>query len=178
MAMSKTYSKEPQGKTYGYYRVSKPKQKTAQQITALREFSCDRILGDKGVPGKKFDRKGLNELLDILQPGDTLVVQRLDRLGRSVYHLAWLLQLFEERDITFVSITQGFDVRAPSGKLMYYMFAAFAEHEADVNSERTIGGLKSRKAKGVKPETVPSAQQNWHLAPHLGVDVSWFYEGL
>lgn len=150
MAMNKALKQKSQGKKYGLYRVSKPSQKISQQITALQEHGCDEIIGDKGVSGRQFNRKGLNAILDKLLPGDTLVVQRLDRLGRSVYHLAKLHKLFVERDITFLSLTQGFDIRTPSGTLMYFMFAAFAQHEIDLNSERTIGGLKSRKDKGVQ----------------------------
>ena len=148
------------GKTYGYVRVSTPDQDVKAQVIALREFGCDKIFKDEGISGRKFDREGLNELLDLAAPGDRIVVQRLDRMGRSVYHMARLLHLFEERDVRFISLTQSMDLKTASGKLMYYIFTAFGEYESNMNGERTKGGMKIRRADGVRLGRKPKLTTN------------------
>lgn len=148
--MSKAYSKNKHGKKYGYARVSEDDQVIAQQITALREYGCDEIFKDIGKSGKRFNRKGLNALLKKLEPGDSFNVVRLDRLGRSVYHLARLKNLFLDKGVAFKSLEQGLDIRTNSGKLMYYIFSAFAEYESDLIGDRTKDGLLERKSMGVR----------------------------
>lgn len=148
--MSEKTNTAQQGKEYGYGRVSTADQNIEQQLIPLREIGCDEIFTDIGVSGKKFKREGLDELLAKLKPGDRVNVHRLDRLGRSVYHLAKLQHLFERKGIRFRSLTQGMDITTAGGKLIFYIFATFAEFESNLNGERTKSGLKVRRDNGTR----------------------------
>ncbi len=140
----------------GYVRVSKAdgSQMVNLQVDALLEEGVDKknIYQDQ-ASGKKDDRPGLESCLKALREGDTLVVWKLDRLGRDLRHLINTVQNLAERGIGFKVITgQGanIDTRTASGKLVFGIFAALAEFERELIRERTIAGLKSARARGKK----------------------------
>lgn len=95
-------------------------------------------------------------MLDEAKPGDTVVVFKLDRLGRSVLHLADLLVWFQKRGIHFCSISEGINTTTPGGKLVYHLFSAFAEFQRDIIVENTLAGLDAAKKRGSKLGRPPS----------------------
>ena len=131
----------------GYARISKQEQNEALQIDALKEAECGKWFVDK-ITGSKAERKGLSEALAYLRPGDTFVVWKLDRAGRSLKHLIELLKDLQERNIEFVSITERIDTTTPGGKLIFHLMGALAEFERDLIRERTNAGLAAAKARG------------------------------
>lgn len=133
----------------GYVRVSDADQTENLQVDALKLAGCTIIYGDHGVSGKIKRRKGLNDLLADLQQGDTLMVWKLDRLGRSTLHLLQLLDDLRQRGIDFHIITQGIDTRTAVGRMVFGQLAVFAEYERTLISERTKAGMKAAKARGV-----------------------------
>src|SRR2546425_11335106 len=102
----------------GYVRVSKQEQHEALQIDALKEAGCEKWFLDK-ITGSKSERKGLDEALAYLRPGDIFVVWKLDRAGRSLKHLIELLKSLQERGIEFMSLTEQIDTTTPGGKLIF-----------------------------------------------------------
>ncbi len=131
----------------GYARVSRQVQNLALQQDALNAAGCEKIIADT-ASGKKTDRKGLENLTEILRPGDTLVVWRLDRLGRSLKHLIELVAELEQAGIGFKSLTESIDTTSPGGKLVFHIFAALAEFERNLIVERTKAGLDAARARG------------------------------
>ncbi len=131
----------------GYIRVSKHEQNEALQVDALKAAGCDRVFQDK-ITGKKFERKGLDEALAYLRPGDVFIVWKLDRAGRSLKHLIELLNQLKQRAIEFVSITEQIDTTTPGGKLIFHFMGALAEFEHDLIRERTQAGLDAARARG------------------------------
>ena len=131
----------------GYVRVSKQEQHEALQIDALKEAGCEKWFLDK-ITGSKAERKGLDEALAYVRPGDTFVVWKLDRAGRSLTHLIELLENLKERGIEFVSLTEQIDTTTPGGKLIFHMMGALAEFERDLIRERTNAGLAAARARG------------------------------
>ncbi len=134
----------------GYVRVSDRDQTEALQIDALTKAGCDIIYGDHGVSGARLHRKGLDEVLQTLEPGDTLLVWKLDRLGRSTLHLLQLLAELRAQEIDFCAITQGIDTTTPMGRLLYAQLAIFAEFERDQISDRTRAGMAAARKRGVR----------------------------
>ncbi|QFT28875.1 DNA-invertase hin [Labrenzia sp. THAF82] len=135
------------GRIYGYARVSTKDQKLRAQRDALNAVNVDRIFEDK-VSGAKSNRDGLDQLLAELRPNDTLVIYRLDRLGRSVQHLSDLLVHFRTHEIGLVSLSEGIDTTTSGGKLIYHVFAAFAEFQRDIIVENTTCGLDAARNAG------------------------------
>jgi len=117
------------------------------QQDTLRKAGCSRVFTDT-VSGATRDRAGLLQMLSFLRAGDTLVVWRLDRLGRSLKHLIETVSILHDRGIGFVSLTEHIDTTTSSGKLIFHMFAALAEFERDVIRERTQAGLQAARARG------------------------------
>jgi DNA invertase Pin-like site-specific DNA recombinase len=140
---------ENTGRKIGYVRVSDADQTENLQLDALKAEGCDLIYGDHGVSGKIRRRKGLDDLLADLEHGDTLLVWKLDRLGRSTLHLLQLLDDLRQRGIDFHIITQGIDTRTAIGRMVFGQLAVFAEYERNLISERTKAGMKAAKARGV-----------------------------
>ncbi|MGU3355398.1 recombinase family protein [Bacillus sp. M5A3_1b] len=132
---------------FGYARVSTKHQSLDMQLDELNKFGCEEIVTEK-ESGAKKDRKELQLLLGKLRKGDTLVVYKLDRLGRTMHQLVNLLQEFNENDINFVSIKDGIDTSTTMGRLMYHIAGAFAEMEREIINERVISGVASAKARG------------------------------
>jgi DNA invertase Pin-like site-specific DNA recombinase len=131
----------------GYVRVSKQEQHEALQIDALKEAGCEKWFIDK-MTGSKAERKGLDEALAYVRSGDTFVVWKLDRAGRSLTHLIELLKGLQERGIEFISLTEQIDTTTPGGKLIFHLMGALAEFERDLIRERTNAGLAAAKARG------------------------------
>ena len=133
----------------GYMRVSTEDQTTQLQKDALLKYGADsrNIFKDK-ISGSQNIKKGLKEALDFLQPGDTLVVWKLDRLGRSLAHLIGIINALKEKEIGFVSLTEGMDTTTPSGELFFHIFGALAQFERTLIQERVKAGLKAAKARG------------------------------
>jgi len=132
----------------GYVRVSDTEQTENLQIDALRLAGCEVIYGDHGVSGVTTKRQGLNDVLEALQKGDTLVVWKIDRLGRSTVHLLLLLDELRQRGVDFVSVTQGIDTTTAAGRMVYGQLALFAEFEREQISERTKAGMRAAKKRG------------------------------
>jgi len=131
----------------GYARVSTQDQTLALQQDALKTIGCDHIFTDT-ASGAKTDRPGLDEALRFVRAGDTLVVWRLDRLGRSLKHLIDTISRLNERGIGFKSIQENIDTTTSGGKLVFHLFGALAEFERDLIRERTRAGLEAARARG------------------------------
>lgn len=138
------------GRRIGYARVSTQDQKLRMQLDALKAAQCDLIFKDHGISGGKAKRPGLDKALRTLETGDVLVVLKLDRLGRSVQHLSDLLVRFRNEGIHFCSLAEGINTATPGGKLVYHLFAAFAEFQRDVIRENTVLGLEAARERGKK----------------------------
>src|SRR5438034_790007 len=131
----------------GYARVSTQDQTLNLQKDALEKIGCTKIFTDT-ISGAATERKGLAEALTFLRDGDTLVVWRLDRLGRSLKHLIETISLLQQRNIGFRSITENIDTTTSGGKLIFHVFGALAEFERDLIRERTQAGLLAARARG------------------------------
>ena len=134
--------------TVGYARVSTVEQSMSLQHDALAAAGCERVFADHGVSGSIASRPGLDAALEWLRAGDTLVVYRLDRLGRSTRHVLALLHELDERGVAFRSVTEALDTSGPMGRAMVTILAAFAELERDTIRERTTAGLAAARARG------------------------------
>ena len=133
----------------GYARVSTGEQTLDLQRDALTAARCDRLFTDT-ASGARAERPGLTAALDHLRPGDTLVVWRLDRLGRSLRHLIETVMALEQRGVGFKSLTESIDTTSPGGKLVFHIFGALAEFERDLIRQRTRAGLTAARARGRK----------------------------
>jgi DNA invertase Pin-like site-specific DNA recombinase len=133
----------------GYARVSTQDQTLALQKDALEKLDCKKIFTD-AASGAKAERKGLDEALEYVREGDTLVVWRLDRLGRSLKHLIETITKLNNRKIGFKSIQENIDTTTSGGKLVFHIFGALAEFERDIIRERTNAGLLAARARGRK----------------------------
>src|ERR687893_2384933 len=133
----------------GYARVSTQDQTLALQKDALEKLGCNKIFTDT-AGGTKAERKGLEEALEYVREGDTLVVWRLDRLGRSLKHLIETISQLDNRKIGFKSLTENIDTTTSGGKLIFHIFGALAEFERDIIRERTQAGLLAARARGRK----------------------------
>lgn len=131
----------------GYARVSSDDQNLDLQKDALKLAGCDRIYEEK-ASGGNADRPELSRLLENMRSGDTLVVWRLDRVGRSIKHLIATVEQLEGLGVGFHSVTESIDTTSPGGKLIFHIFAALAEFERALIRERTNAGLKAARARG------------------------------
>ncbi len=149
------------GRKIGYIRVSDKDQSEALQVDALTTAGCDLIYGDHGVSGAITRRLGLDDMLASLQSGDTLVVWKLDRLGRSTVHLLQLLSDLRDRGVDFQAITQGIDTTTAIGRMLYGQLAVFAEFERENIRERTKAGMRAARKRGVhigRPKAISDDQ--------------------
>ena len=131
----------------GYARVSTLEQNERLQTDALTKAGCERLFTDH-ASGAKAHRPELDRMLDVIRDGDTLVVWKLDRLGRSVQNLVDLMNLLQERGVGFRSLTENMDTTTPGGVLVFNVFAAMAQFERDPIRERTNAGLRAARARG------------------------------
>ena len=134
----------------GYARISTEEQSLNLQLDALRKAGCAKIYKDIGVSGAAQKRKGLQQALKVISEGDTLVVWRLDRLGRSLPHLISTVAELSERGVHFNSLTEAIDTTSPGGTLIFHMMGALAQFERTLIVERTQAGLVAAKKRGVK----------------------------
>jgi DNA invertase Pin-like site-specific DNA recombinase len=131
----------------GYARISTTDQTLNLQKDALEKAGCTKIFTDT-ISGTTTERNGLDQALTFLRPGDTLVVWRLDRLGRSLKHLIDTITLLHDKQIGFKSLTENIDTTTSGGKLIFHIFGALAEFERDIIRERTQAGLHAARARG------------------------------
>lgn len=131
----------------GYARVSTLEQNLDRQIDLLKAQGVDKICTEK-MSGTKRDRPELNKLLDRMEPGDTVVIESLSRLGRSTKDLIKLVDLFRAKDVQLVSFKEQIDTNTSTGKLLFTLMAALAQFERDVLADRTREGLKAARARG------------------------------
>lgn len=134
----------------GYARVSTDEQNLDLQLDALRAAGCDQIFKDQGISGAKNPhlRPGFAAAVAALNPDDTFVVWKLDRVGRSLGALCALLGEFHSHYVQFQSLTDGIDTSTAGGKLVFHIMGALAEFERDLIRERTKAGMKAAKKRG------------------------------
>ena len=137
------------GQRIGYARVSTDDQNLDLQHDALRKagIADDRLYSDT-ASGKDAERKELAACLKALREGDTLVVWRLDRLGRSLPDLVRIVGELEQKGVSFESLTEKIETGSAAGKLVFHVFAALAEFERNLIRERTQAGLAAARARG------------------------------
>ena len=133
----------------GYLRVSTAEQHADAQIDALTAAGCQKLFTDH-ASGTLAHRPGLDDALNYLRPGDTLIITKLDRLGRSVKNLKSITDELAHRDVALRVLSQGIDTSTPGGRLFFHMLAAIAEFEHDLIVERTHDGLAAARARGRK----------------------------
>lgn len=131
----------------GYARVSTIDQNLELQLSALNNTGCEKIYEDH-LSGTKVNRPGLDMALEVLRKNDTLVVWKLDRLGRTVKGLIDLVNLLHQKGIHFKSLTDNVDTSTPSGRFFFHVMASLAQMERELLAERTKAGLAAAKAKG------------------------------
>src|SRR3954447_25614835 len=131
----------------GYARISTQDQNLDLQRDALEKAGCEQIFTDR-VSGTKASRPGLTDALSHLRAGDTLVVWRLDRLGRSLRHLIDTVTDLQARGIGFQSLTESINTTTSGGKLVFHIFGALAEFEREIIRERTKAGLQAARTRG------------------------------
>ncbi|WP_300382027.1 recombinase family protein [Henriciella sp.] len=154
------------GRLIGYARVSTDEQNLSLQVDALAQSGCAEIFKDEGVSGSKppHGRSGFAAAFEALQSGDTFVVWKLDRVGRSLSSLITLLGEFEERGIEFKSLTDGIDTTTTGGRLVFHIMGALAEFERSLIQERTKAGLRAARKRGKRLGRPPAltAEQVTH----------------
>lgn len=133
----------------GYARVSTQDQNSDLQLDALKQAGCEQVFNEKKT-GRTLQRPELEACLRTLRKGDTLVVWRLDRLGRSLKDLVETVNALEERGIGFKSLTESIDTTSAGGRLVFHLFSALAEFERNLISDRTKAGLAAARARGRK----------------------------
>ena len=146
---------------YGYARVSTDDQTPALQLAALKKAGCKTVFKDDGLSGATTKRPALLRCLKKLEPGDALIVWKLDRLGRSLRDLITLLDELKQRGVKFRSLTEHIDTDTPTGRAMWQMVGILAELERSLIQERTKAGRAAAQARGVKMGRKPllTAQQ-------------------
>ena len=135
---------------YGYARVSTDDQNPALQLAALKKAGCKTVFKDEGLSGASVKRPALTRCLKTLQTGDTLIVWKLDRLGRSVRDLIKMLDDLKHSGVKFKSLTEAIDTETPTGRAMWQMIGVLAELEGSLISERSRAGVRAAKRRGVK----------------------------
>lgn len=133
----------------GYARVSTAEQNLHLQKDALMAAGCTQIWEDT-ASGAKAARPGLEKAMERLREGDTLVVWKLDRLGRSLQHLIESVHALQKRGVAFKSLQDNIDTTTPGGKLLFHIMGSLAEFERDLIRERTNAGLAAARARGRK----------------------------
>lgn len=133
----------------GYARVSTDEQSDNAQIDALEAAGCTRVYREK-YSGKSRTRPELERMIDTLRDGDIVVVQRLDRLGRSLKDLIELLDTIKSKQVQFISLSESIDTTTAVGELAFHMIGSIAQFERRLISERTKAGLDAARARGRK----------------------------
>ncbi|BDB63552.1 recombinase family protein [Rhodococcus sp. RDE2] len=190
--MSDTTAPAPTGTKLGYVRVSTVQQTLEQQEAALAAAGVTKTFSDT-MSGARDDRPGLRALLDYARPGDTIVVWKLDRLGRDLIHILDVVKDLRERGITLVSTTDGIDSSTAAGRMMIGVLGSLAEYERELVKERTALKREAARASGVKfgrPRKVTDdkaevartlKEQGWtgkRIAEHLNISRATLYRYL
>lgn len=131
----------------GYARVSTDDQHLTLQHDALQKAGCEKVYSDQQC-GATTERPGLSTVFDVLRPGDTLVIWRLDRLGRSLKHLIHLVEQLDKREVGLKSLQENIDTTTSGGLLVFHLFGALAEFERTLIRERTQAGVNAARARG------------------------------
>jgi DNA invertase Pin-like site-specific DNA recombinase len=131
----------------GYARVSTAEQTLELQTDALTTAGCEKLFTEV-AGGARTERPALDQAIEFCRSGDTLVVWKLDRMGRSMAHLIETIRRLEQRGVGFCSLTEQIDTTTPSGRLIFHVFGALAEFERDLIRERVQAGLRSARARG------------------------------
>lgn len=131
----------------GYARVSTDDQNLDLQNDALQNAGCERVYSDHQT-GALPERPGLAAAFEVLRPGDTLVIWRLDRLGRSLKHLIQLVEQLDKREVGLKSLQEHIDTTSAGGRLVFHLFGALAEFERNLIRERTQAGVNAARARG------------------------------
>ena len=134
---------------YDYARVSTDDQNTDMQLTALKNGGCKKIYKDEGLSGATAKRPALTRCMKKLKKGDTLIVWKLDRLGRSLRDLISMLDDLRARGVKFHSLTEAIDSATPTGRAIWQMIGVLAELERSLIVERTQAGMKEARRRGV-----------------------------
>lgn len=135
---------------YGYARVSTDDQSLNLQLDALTAARCDGGIFTDKLSGKSRNRPGLADLLSQIASGDTLIVWRLDRIGRNFRDLVDIADELRERGANLISLSEGIDTSSSIGEVIYRLMIVFADFERKVIVERTNAGLAAAKARGVR----------------------------
>ena len=159
----------------GYARVSTGEQNLDLQADALKQAGCAKIFTDQ-MSGAKAERPGLQAAFAFARTGDTLIVWRLDRLGRSLKDLVQKVENLQQRQVGFRSLHESIDTTSSVGKFQFHVFSALAEFERDLIRDRTMAGLRAARARGrlggrprrMTPEQVKMAS---HLMQDPAIDV-------
>ncbi|MDW6021648.1 recombinase family protein [Mesorhizobium sp. BAC0120] len=154
----------------GYARVSTNEQNLDLQRAALQAAGCVEIHADQGISGSDFERPGLSRALHCLEPGDMLVVWRLDRLGRSLIDLIKLVTDLGARAVEFHSLSEAIDTSSPGGRLLFHMLAAMAEFERSLISERTRAGMAAARARGSRIGRRPATTAAQRAAALIAIE--------
>ena len=132
---------------YGYARVSTSDQNLDRQKDALKKYGIDLLFCEK-MSGTKKNRPELDKMLSVLQDGDTIVIESLSRLGRSVKNLAELMELFNDKNVRLISLKETIDTTSSTGRLLFTILSSLAQFERDVLVERTREGLNAARSRG------------------------------
>ena len=193
MFLAEMFKKSGVKMLIGYARVSTIDQNFDLQIDALKKVGCKEIFKD-AVSGSENNKTALDEALKYLRDGDTLVVWRLDRLGRSLKKLIEFTNVLQEKNIGFKSLEESIDTTTSTGKFFFHITGAFAELEHNLIRERTLAGLKAARARGrvggrpkaIDPETFKIALKLYNdksiyvssICNKLGIAKRTFYRYL
>lgn len=150
----------------GYARVSTTDQTLEPQVDALAAAGCEKIFTDV-ASGARTKRPGLDQAIAFCRRGDTLVVWKLDRMGRSLSDLIEMIQQLKQREVGFRSLTEKIDTTTIGGRLIFHLFGALAEFERDLIRERVQAGLKSARARGRKGGRPPVSEETKVMARAL-----------
>ncbi|MDB5802710.1 MAG: hypothetical protein JWN73_32 [Betaproteobacteria bacterium] len=166
----------------GYARVSTQEQETHAQTDALRRAGCGTIYDEKRSGGN-MQRPALHTMLDALQPGDVVMVYKLDRIARSLKDLLTIVDRIEAAGGKFASITEHIDTQSPTGRMIFQILGAFAEFERALIRERTMAGLAAAKSRGVittRLPKLPAAKERqmvqlWHTGRYTKSELAIAY---
>ncbi len=153
----------------GYARVSTNDQTIEPQTDALSDAGCEKLFNDV-ASGARTQRPGLDQAIAFCRQGDTLVVWKLDRMGRSMSHLIEMIQQLEDKGVGFQSLTEKIDTTTAGGRLIFHLFGALAEFERDLIRERVQAGLNSARARGRKGGRPPVSEETKRMAKTLLAD--------
>jgi len=151
------------GQRIGYTRVSTVAQMVDQQNSALAATGVTKVFSDV-MCGARDDRPGLAALMEYVRDGDTVVVWKLDRLGRNTLHILETVKALTDRGITLISTTDGIDSSTPAGRMMIGVLGSLAEYERELTKERTALKRQASRANGTKFGRPKSVNDSQHIA--------------